>query len=65
MALLSAQCVTYINSALLKMWIQRHREVRLPMEGHGAPNLCLSNAKACGPNRAVHVARTQVKAITI
>ena len=65
MALLSAQNVTYIISALLKMQRLRQGEVKSPTEGHSAPNLSLSNSKACGYSRPVHAARAQGKAVTI
>ena len=53
MAVLSAQNVIYIISALLRKRNLRQGEVKSPMEGQGVPNLRVSNSKACGCSRPV------------
>ena len=58
MALLCAQCVLYIISALLKRRSLSPRELWLSAEGPGAPNLDLSNSKARGQSRPVQAERT-------
>ena len=61
MAVLSAQNVIYIISALLKMRNLRPGEVKSLMEGHSVPNLRVSNSKACGYSRPVLAARTRAR----
>ena len=61
MAVLSAQNVIYIISALLKMWNLRQGEIKSPMEGQGVRNLRASNSKACGYSRPVLAARTRAR----
>lgn len=61
MAVLSAQNVIYIISAILKLRNLRPGEVKSLMEGHGVPDLRVSNSKACGSSRPILATRTRAR----